>query len=213
MARIGFEALLERGCGGILLGAHLGSFEVMRAIAQRVDFRVNVLMHTENARRITRFLESVGDASDRLRIIEITPGEPTYILRVQEVIEAGELVAILGDRCGLNERSTEVEFVGGPAHFPTGPYVLAQVLKCPVLLVYGLFYAPDRYSLHCEEFAERIELPRREREQALKKWAQRYAERLEHYCRRAPDNWFNFFDFWSQGGASGEDLKASSGKD
>ena len=23
-----------------------------------------------------------------------------------------------------------------------------------------------------------------------------YAERLEHYARKAPDNWFNFYDFW-----------------
>jgi predicted LPLAT superfamily acyltransferase len=29
-------------------------------------------------------------------------------------------------------------------------------------------------------------------EQALK----RYAQRLEHYCRMAPYNWFNFYDFW-----------------
>jgi predicted LPLAT superfamily acyltransferase len=24
----------------------------------------------------------------------------------------------------------------------------------------------------------------------------RYVERLEHYCRLAPYNWFNFYDFW-----------------
>ena len=24
-----------------------------------------------------------------------------------------------------------------------------------------------------------------------------YAERLEHHARRAPDNWFNFYDFWA----------------
>ena len=25
----------------------------------------------------------------------------------------------------------------------------------------------------------------------------RYVERLEHYCRGAPFNWFNFYDYWS----------------
>jgi predicted LPLAT superfamily acyltransferase len=24
----------------------------------------------------------------------------------------------------------------------------------------------------------------------------RYVARLEHYCRAAPFNWFNFYDFW-----------------
>jgi predicted LPLAT superfamily acyltransferase len=27
---------------------------------------------------------------------------------------------------------------------------------------------------------------------------QRYAERLSHFCRIAPYNWFNFFDFWQK---------------
>jgi predicted LPLAT superfamily acyltransferase len=27
---------------------------------------------------------------------------------------------------------------------------------------------------------------------------QRYAERLEHYTRIAPYNWFNFYPFWNQ---------------
>ena len=25
----------------------------------------------------------------------------------------------------------------------------------------------------------------------------RYVARLEHYCREAPFNWFNFYDFWA----------------
>jgi predicted LPLAT superfamily acyltransferase len=27
-------------------------------------------------------------------------------------------------------------------------------------------------------------------------WTQRYVERLEHYVRLAPYNWFNFYPFW-----------------
>jgi len=27
---------------------------------------------------------------------------------------------------------------------------------------------------------------------------QHYADRLTHYCRLAPYNWFNFFDFWQK---------------
>ena len=90
-----------------------------------------------------------------------------------------------------------MDFLGGRARFPTGPFVLAAVLHCPVLLTFGLHHAPNRYDLYCEPFAERstCRAPRAKRRCAS--YVQRFASRLEHYCRLAPDNWFNFYDFWS----------------
>jgi len=96
----------------------------------------------------------------------------------------------------MNDKFVEVDFFGAPAAFSTGPFILAAVLKCPIYLVFGLYFEPNRYELFCEPFAERIELPRRNRQEALEAVVSRYAARLETYCRRAPNNWFNFFDFW-----------------
>jgi predicted LPLAT superfamily acyltransferase len=117
-------------------------------------------------------------------------------MRVSERLEQGEMVAILADRVGLNDKQVDVDFLGAKVAFPTGPFLLAAVLKCPVYLVFGLYFEPNRYELFCEPFAERLELPRAGRADALRAVVQRYAERLEHYARRAPDNWFNFHDFW-----------------
>ena len=121
-----------------------------------------------------------------------------FMLRIRELIDEGALVALLGDRVGKDDRAVEVDFMGGRARFPTGPYLLASMLKCPVYLTFGLYRDPDGYDLHCEPFAERIELPRGERQEALERYAQQYADRLEHYTRSAPDNWFNFYDFWRE---------------
>ena len=77
-------------------------------------------------------------------------------------------------------------------------FLLAAALKCPVYLVFGLYFEPNRYELFCEPFAERIELPRKGRHEALAQVVQSYAQRLEHYARLAPDNWFNFYDFWQK---------------
>ena len=188
---------VERGQGAILLGAHFGSFEALRAAGRSSQLPINILAHNANARMIATFLAEVSGGRSQVRVIEIDPDDRTYILDVKERIEAGELVAVLGDRLGLNERAATVEFCGAPARFPTGPYIMAGVLGCPVFTVFGTFEAPRRYVLRCELFAERVELPRRQREQALHDYAQRYAARLEGYARRAPDNWFNFYDFWS----------------
>ena len=34
------------------------------------------------------------------------------------------------------------------------------------------------------------------RDEALREYVQRYASLLEERVRRAPENWFNFYDFW-----------------
>jgi predicted LPLAT superfamily acyltransferase len=189
------EQALQHRRGAILLGAHLGSFEVMRAISRNVNFPINIVAHFENARRITAFLQAVAP-DFRGRVIEIDPSAPHFMLAVKERVEAGELVAILGDRTGLGETSVEATFLGSKARFPAGPFLLASVLQCPVLLTFGLYHPPRRYALYCEPFADRLELPRAHRKQALRDYVQQYASRLEYYCRLAPLNWFNFFRFW-----------------
>ena len=118
------------------------------------------------------------------------------------MIERGELVAILGDRSEGSGPVAEVDFLGGRVSLPTSPYVLASVLGCPIYFVAALYEAPNRYSLHCEPFAESIVLPRGQRSTAVVPWVQRYADRLEHYCRLSPYNWFNFFDYWSEAAPS-----------
>ncbi|MBU1664233.1 MAG: glycosyltransferase family 2 protein, partial [Gammaproteobacteria bacterium] len=87
------------------------------------------------------------------------------------------------------------DFLGAPAPFAQGPYILASLLKCPVYLFFCL-RQNERFHIHFEQFAERIELPRKTRAAALQALAQRYSKRLAHYCRQAPLQWFNFYDFW-----------------
>lgn len=188
--------LVEQKQGALLIGAHLGSFEAMQRMADARSIPINVVGYFRNARMVNAILERL-DPGGNARLLEIEPESMQFVLEIRERLERGELVALLADRVMPGGRSAEVEFLGQPATFPTGPYLLASVLRCPVYLVFALHRPPDRYDLYCEPFAERIELPRRGREAALVELAGRFARRLEHYCRLAPDNWFNFYDFWS----------------
>ena len=186
--------LVRERRGALLLGAHLGSFEAMVGVARHESVPLNIVGYFKNARRINGVLDRLNPARNT-RLLSVEPGM-NFVLTLKERIDAGELVAILADRVGLGERSVEVDFLGGRASFPSGPTLLAAILKCPVYLTFGLYREPNRYDLHCEPFADRVALPRGDREQAAALHVQKFATRLEHYCRLAPDNWFNFYDYW-----------------
>ena len=190
---------LRRGRGCILLGSHLGSFEILRAagLAEGAP-PVNMLMRVEGGARFNRVMDALApDAAQNV----IPLGRPESLLRAQECLERGEIVGILADRSLRDERDCQCEFLGAPARFPFGPLLLAGLLQAPVILAFGLYRGGRRYEVHLEPFAERIELARRDREGSLRPWVERYAARLEHHCRAAPYNWFNFYDYWAPASA------------
>ena len=184
-----FDAAVAEGRGCILLGAHLGSFEVLRSVgATRRSLRIRMVMETANAVRIQSVFRRIQPASaDWI----IPMGTPTALLRAKEALESGEVVGILADRVWHHERATTLPLLGASARFPLGAFRVAAALGAPVVLGVGLYRDGNRYDLQFE----RLDRPGDTAATLLA----RYVARLEHYCRFAPYNWFNFYDFWSDG--------------
>lgn len=198
------ERVVADGRGALVLGSHLGSFDAMRLVAaDRAPIAVNVLMFTRNAERINDMLEKLNDDREmRARIIQVEPGTFHHVMQVKACIERGEVVAILADRIHPNEaeRVSHVDFLGARAPLPQGPVLLAGVLGCPLLMMVGLRRSGRRYEIHVERLADRVILPRGERDASVTEWCQRYADHLATYCARAPFQWFNWYEFWEEAG-------------
>lgn len=188
-------ALVEQGRGCVLLGGHLGSFEVLRSVAKQAPVPVRPLMFRRNAGALTRLLEGIAPEVHR-RVIDI--GTPSAMLSAHEAVARGEIIGILADRAPCGQRRTPVRFMGADAEFPTGPITLAATLGAPVVLFFGVRVGRRRYAVHFEPFAERIALRRETRRADLAAWTARFAARLEARAREHPDNWFNFFPFWKE---------------
>lgn len=193
-----FEALLASGRGAVLLGAHFGNIEMMRALAHLNGIaRVNAIVYTDHARRFNAAMASANPGFE-VNLLQISELGPDTAIMLRDKIDRGELLVIVGDRTPPAEsgRVVSADFLGAPALFPQGPFILAALLECPVYLF--ICAREDKgYSVTFESFADRIVLPRGQRQQAIGAYAQRFADRLAALCQRTPFQWFNFFDFWA----------------
>jgi len=190
-------ALAREGRGGLLLGAHLGSFDMARQLATEYSLRLNVVMFTGHAEHINRLFEQLDPAS-RVRVLQLDPTSVRTAFEIKARLDAGELVGMLADRipAGSRERPFHVDFLGRPAPFPRSPFLLACLLGCPTFASLCIRTGPERYEARVEPLGPARRLSRREREKGAEELARTYVRRLEETCLRAPYQWFNFYDVW-----------------
>ena len=188
---------LAEGHGAFLMGAHLGSFEVMRALGRtQPNLRVAITMYEENARRINKILVSINPAAKQ-DVIGL--GQVDSMLKVREYLDTGSMIGILADRTVLGDTRDSmrwVDFLGAPAAFPLGPLHMAAMLRRPVIFMTGVYRGGNRYDIHFETLADFSRVERGKRGAEVEAALTRYVALLEKYCRAAPYNWFNYFDFW-----------------
>ena len=194
-----FDRAVDENRGGVLVVAHFGNLEVLRRMGEYAkQLRLHILVHTRHAERFNRMLTRVNPQSAEC-LLQVTEVDTATIAHLAARVELGDFVVIAADRVPVtSERVLDVPFLGADAPFPIGPWVLAAALDCPVywLACYQRPADRGRYTLVCELMRERIVLPRKTRDAALRDVVGEYVRYLERACREAPLAWFNFFPFW-----------------
>ncbi|MCG8611715.1 MAG: glycosyl transferase [Pseudomonadales bacterium] len=196
------QAIMHGNKGAVFIGSHLGNIEACRAIASsKYNKRINVLVYTHHAVAFNRILNEINPDAE-IDLIQVSTLSPELMMLLRERVDQGEIVVIVGDRTpvqgpGKIKYST---FLGEPAPFAIGPFVLASLLECPVYLLFFMKtrHAQLRYQMILEPFADPLQLPRKQRQEALQSWIDQYASRLEYHTIRYPYQWFNFYDFWAK---------------
>lgn len=187
------DSALQKGRGCILLGSHLGSFDLMMLANRATEGReVSVMMRVDPRARLRRI---AGIRDEEVKLIAV--GRPDSYLRAYDVLVEGGIVGILGDRVDGAGASTAANFLSRTAVLPLAPHMLAARSGAPMVLCFGLYEGSNRYRVEFVDFgALGEELPAGSRGRALQPAVDRYASLLESYARRYPLNWFNFYPYW-----------------
>jgi predicted LPLAT superfamily acyltransferase len=188
------RAQSNSGRGALLMGAHMGSFEVMHSLGRRQrGLQVAMAMYEENARKINATLAAInpGMVADIIAL-----GQIDAMLNIAERLDSGAFIGMLGDRTLGSEPVQEVTLLGERAYLPIGPMRAAAILRCPVFFMAGLYRGKNAYHVVFERIADFSATPAGSRQAAVAAAIDRYAAVLDKYCRNDPYNWFNFHDFW-----------------
>lgn len=192
------ERHLEGERGVVLLGAHFGSFEVLRAFDRlRPELVVRYAMDAAGSETSTALLAAVNPEV-AARVIPLARGGPAAMLDVHAALMAGEAVAFLGDRVppGAEASALAVPFLGGRLRVARSPFVAAMAAEVPVILCTAPRTGTRRYAIEFATLHDGRSVPRAERRDRVEALAGAYAAHLEALCRRHPLNWFNFVDLW-----------------
>lgn len=185
---------LDLGKGAFLMGAHMGSFEVIGSVGRRQPgLRVSMAMYEDNARKINGILAAV---SPHAKADIISLGRVDAMLQIADRLDHGAFVGMLADRTLGDEAMQEVSILGERACLPTGPMRAAALLRRPVIFMTALYRGRNHYHVVFESVADFSIATGQSRDAAVHDAVERYAGLLDKYCRSDPFNWFNFFDFW-----------------
>lgn len=200
-----FDAMRDDPRGSMIMSAHVGATEIIRALATRYQRRrITIVIHSAQAPHYNKLLARFAPDS-QVSLVQAGAFDVATAMELSSAVERGEWVVIMGDRMPVRHsgRAIEAAFLETPTRFPQGPFVMAAALKCPI---YTLFCTKlnGRHRVQVSLLSEGVAPARRDRDAALQVLVQKYASALEAVVLAAPYQWFNFYDYWAAGGDEAE---------
>ena len=123
----------------------------------------------------------------------------SHIFLMNDALASGEIVSIPADRIFGSPKFVECDFLGAKARFPLGPYAMALQRGVPTVAIFVMKQSAYRYTT----YIRRIELsdrPFANRSERATNLAQNFVRELEKILQLYPEQWFNYYEFWSHDG-------------
>lgn len=195
---IGEENLIEAmkiGKGILCITPHLGNWELGGIMLALKGYKLNVLSLKDNRENISTFRERIR-MKYGIKSIYVDEDSMDTIINTANALKKGGIVALLGDRDGTS-RTIEVDFFGKKTKFPVGVAYFALASGAPVVPVFVVLRKNGRYQGIIEKPILFNHYQASNRDEAIKMGIQDIARIFERYIREYPDQWYNFYPFWS----------------
>lgn len=207
--------LLDSGRGAVILCSHLGNMEILRALATygstrtTRQFRVTSIVDFSGTEKFNKMIKKVNPQS-MMRLVNARDIGIDTVLDLQNRLASGELLVIAADRVSstTKHKTESVSFLGDPAQFPQGAFVLASVMEAPFFYMFGLrkedLQPAESFDFHVIQSGISFSGSKKERKEKITRAVHEYVHLLEKYLEHHPLQWFNFYNFWKQYNIKGD---------
>lgn len=187
------HGMVSRRRGGLLLSADIGNWEAAGHLLERLNTRINIVMFDGEHEKIKEYLHSVtGKKNANIIVIK---DDLSHIYAINDAFSNNELVCMHADRFVQGVKTLPVSFLGEPAKFPVGPFILAAQFKVPVSYVFAMKEATYHYHFYATPIQQ---YDFSDKNAAIQKMAEEFAAAMEERVKQYPEQWYNYYDFWSK---------------
>lgn len=184
--------IVQLGRGGILLSAHVGNWEAAGHLLKRLETRINVVMYDAEHERIKDYLKQItGGRNFNVIVIK---DDLSHVYAISEALVRNEMICLHADRFLPGNKTTEKNFLGAPALFPSGPFLLAAGFNVPVSIVYAFKESRTHYHFFGSGLHQRSESEKKT--DFSSRLMNIFVNDLENKVKAYPEQWFNYYKFW-----------------
>lgn len=186
-----FLNVLDSGTGAIIIGAHVGSWEVGAPYFHKYGKNMNIVMLDAEYEAIKHVIDD-GAEEAQFKVIPLGEDGLDAILKIKEALDRKEYVCFQGDRFMDESNSMVKTFMGHEARFPKSMFQIASKLNVPVVFYYAMRH-PHRHYSFSFQIADMAASNSKERFNNI---VDQYIESLQNIIKKYPQQWFNFYRFW-----------------
>lgn len=179
--------------GGILLSGHIGNWEVAGHFLQRLNTTVHVVMFDGEHQKIKEYVEEVTGGR-KFNVIPVKD-DLSHVYAIGEALQKNELVCMHADRYVDTTKTKAFDFMGQPALFPMGPFMLAAIFDVPVSIVFAFKETPTHYHFYGSHPLRRKE--NEPKQEYIARLMTLFIRQMETMIKMYPEQWFNYYNFWT----------------
>lgn len=171
--------------GAIFLCAHMGGWDLAAPLVILKGFSKEI------------YIVKYGEPPPGPTKVKWMNGQdPNLIFDLHQKLGEGKCIGFMGDR-PMSERFELVRFLGRLAPMDVTPFRLAVTMRVPLQMTFGLKAEGDIYDFYADPPMQLEYVPGIPREAQLIQWMEKFVARLEDMIAMHPEQWFNFYEYWS----------------